>query len=241
MAGIDFRPRRTFFSTYTGECIRAAGATNFSFCPLTRVFVPLCVHALNFRLRDFFIFVQSAYPRPSASVHRPFRPLPPLSLSLSLSLLPLVATPFFPSVLLLPRCKPVSLVYLRTRARFVFRYFRGGGGVPRNEGDGSSSTRAPFHCEKRKETLEKPGEGERESFLVFPRFQATNFGWLSPRDSTLSLDMIRLLLKKVRGTVVEEQGGGDEKREIWIEVSWWSSWQRYIWTSLRTRKNQHEG
>lgn len=139
MAGIDFRPRRTFSRR---TVYQTPGATNFSFCPLTRVFVPLCVHALNFRLRDFFIFVQSAYPRPSASVHRP-----------SCSL------PFLWSPLLFPppsSCVPeftTAFQFLRTRAHFsrccVFWYLRGE--LDDETGDGSSSVQARSLYEKEDE------------------------------------------------------------------------------------------
>lgn len=93
MAGIDFRPGRTF-SRRTMVYQPLLQRISLSLSVPRRVYLyPLCVHALNFRLPDFFIFVQSSYPRPSArSVHRPpspfssFPPLfvPPSSPSLSL-------------------------------------------------------------------------------------------------------------------------------------------------------------
>ena len=105
--GHRFQAWPHIFSTYDGVSASCAGATNFSLSlplpVLRRVYLyPLCVHALNFRLPDFFIFVQSSYPRPSASsVHRPpspFSSFPPLlvlsSLSLSLSLSLDVELPF---------------------------------------------------------------------------------------------------------------------------------------------------
>ena len=86
--GHRFQAWPHIFSTYDGVSASCAGATNFSLSlplpVLRRVYLyPLCVHALNFRLPDFFIFVQSSYPRPSASsVHRPPRPFFSFSLSL---------------------------------------------------------------------------------------------------------------------------------------------------------------
>lgn len=95
--GHRFQAWPHIFSTYDGVSASCAGATNFSLSlplpVLRRVYLyPLCVHALNFRLPDFFIFVQSSYPRPSASsVHRPpspFSSFPPLLVLSSLSLSP---------------------------------------------------------------------------------------------------------------------------------------------------------
>lgn len=104
MAGIDFRPGRTFSRrTMVYQPLLQRISLSLSLSVPRRVYLyPLCVHALNFRLPDFFIFVQSSYPRPSArSVHRPpspFSSFPPLfvlfSLFLSLSLLRSMQVPF---------------------------------------------------------------------------------------------------------------------------------------------------
>lgn len=90
MAGIDFRPGRTF-SRRTMVYQPLLQRISLSLSVPRRVYLyPLCVHALNFRLPDFFIFVQSFYPRPSArSVHRPpspFSSFPLLFVLFSLSL-----------------------------------------------------------------------------------------------------------------------------------------------------------
>lgn len=175
MAGIDFRPRRTFSRR---TVYQTPGATNFSFCPLTRVFVPLCVHALNFRLRDFFIFVQSAYP------------------TFPLSSFPLVASPFSSAFLLrtrVHRCLPVSsnassflpllcILIPSRRARWRNRW---------RIIIGASSF--IVRKRRRKRTQEK---GLRFNCLRWIPLERRKLRWHSFRDSVLTSNMIWLLLKK---------------------------------------------
>lgn len=144
MAGIDFRPGRTF-SRRTMVYQPLLQRISLSLSVPRRVYLyPLCVHALNFRLPDFFIFVQSSYPRPSArSVHRPpspFSSFPPLfvlfSLFLSLSLLRSMQVPFESGV---------SLSFLPTVYIYIYIYCIS---IFRGEKQMTNHHRREFHKEK---------------------------------------------------------------------------------------------